>query len=64
MNIYSSREIIKILHANGWVIKNQRGSHIHLVHPQKVGKVTVPHPRKELDPKTVKSICRQTNILL
>ena len=48
----------------GWVIKNQRGSHIQLVHPCKGGKVTVPHPRKELDPKTVKSICNQANIEL
>ena len=49
---------------DGWVIKNQRGSHIQLVHPCKGGKVTVPHPRKELDPKTVKSICNQANIQL
>lgn len=49
---------------DGWVIKNQRGSHIQLVHPCKGGKVTVPHPRKELDPKTVKSICNQANIEL
>ncbi|NLK69032.1 MAG: type II toxin-antitoxin system HicA family toxin [Clostridiaceae bacterium] len=64
MNIYSSREILRILHMDGWVIKNQRGSHIQLVHPCKGGKVTVPHPRKELDPKTVKSICNQANIEL
>ena len=45
-------------------MKNQRGSHIQLIHPKKVGKVTVPHPRKELDPKTVKSIIKQARLVL
>ena len=53
MRSYSSREILRMLHRDGWVEKNQRGSHIQLVHPVKPGKVTVPHPRKDLDPKTV-----------
>ncbi|MEW6229581.1 MAG: type II toxin-antitoxin system HicA family toxin [Bacillota bacterium] len=44
---YSSRGILRILHEDGWVEKNQRGSHVQLVHPTKPGKVTVPHPRLE-----------------
>ena len=35
---------------------------MQLVHPIKVGKVTVPHPRKELDPNTVKSIFKQADL--
>ena len=62
MIVYSSREILKILYMDGWIIKNQRGSHVQLVHPVKTGKVTVPHPRKELDPKTVNSIFKQAQI--
>ena len=62
MKIYSSQEILQILYKDGWTIKNQRGSHIQLIHPTKLGKVTVPHPKKELDLKTVKSILKQANI--
>ncbi|MDH7573610.1 MAG: type II toxin-antitoxin system HicA family toxin, partial [Clostridia bacterium] len=52
----SSREILRILWEHGWVVKNQVGSHVQLVHPARPGKVTVPHPRKELPSKTVRSI--------
>ncbi|NHM28039.1 type II toxin-antitoxin system HicA family toxin [Desulfofundulus sp. TPOSR] len=62
MKSYSSTEILRILRKNGWVIKNQEGSHVQLKHPTKPGKVTVPHPRKDLDPKTVRSIFRQAQI--
>lgn len=62
LKIYSSKEILQILFEDAWMIKNQRGSHIQLIHPIKSGKVTVPHPKKELDPKTVKSIFKQANI--
>lgn len=64
MKIYSSKEVLSILHKDGWVVKNQRGSHIQLIHETKRGKVTVPHPRKELDPKTVKSIFSQASLLI
>ena len=59
---YSSAEILKILSDDGWMIKNQRGSHLYLIHREKLGKVTIPHPRKDLDPKTVRSIFNQAKI--
>ena len=62
MKGYSSTQILRILHIDGWIEKNQRGSHVQLVHPTKHGKVTVPHPRKDLDPKTVKSILNQAGL--
>jgi predicted RNA binding protein YcfA (HicA-like mRNA interferase family) len=62
MRIYSSKEILQLLLKNGWIIKNQRGSHVQLIHLTKSGKVTVPHPRKVIDPKTVKSIEIQAKI--
>ena len=62
MTVYSSKDILQILYKDGWKIKNQRGSHIQLIHPNKAGKVTVPHPRKELDPKTVISILNQAGL--
>ncbi|MCK5758316.1 MAG: type II toxin-antitoxin system HicA family toxin [Clostridiales bacterium] len=64
MKPWSSRELLKVLHQDGWYIKRQRGSHLQLIHMVKIGKVTVPHPRKTLDPKTVKSIIKQAGIKL
>ena len=56
MKSYSSREIIKILVADGWKEERVDGSHHHFRHPQKRGTITVPHPKKDLPIKTVKSI--------
>lgn len=53
----TAKEIIKILKADGWTEKSQRGSHLQLVHPHKKGKVTIPmHAGKDLDMKTANSI--------
>jgi predicted RNA binding protein YcfA (HicA-like mRNA interferase family) len=54
-----SRDIIRELEADGWVYIGATGSHHHFKHPAKPGKVTVPHPRRDLHPKTVRSIYRQ-----
>ncbi len=58
----SSREIIKILKADGWELKRTKGSHHHFQHDTKKGTVTVPHPKKDLSPKTVASIFEQAGI--
>ncbi len=57
-----SREIIRELQADGWVHVATTGSHHHFKHPMKPGKVTVPHPRKDLHPKTVRSIYLQARL--
>ncbi|MGB9662025.1 MAG: type II toxin-antitoxin system HicA family toxin [Moorellaceae bacterium] len=62
MKAFSSREVLRILQKDGWIIKNQVGSHVQLVHPVKPGKVTVPHPRKNIPLRTLKSIFRQARL--
>ncbi|MCH7486553.1 MAG: type II toxin-antitoxin system HicA family toxin [Proteobacteria bacterium] len=57
-----SREIIKILEANGWRKVAQRGSHVQMKHPRNPGRVTVPHPKRDLPAGTVKSIERQAGL--
>ncbi|MHB9343214.1 type II toxin-antitoxin system HicA family toxin [Fusobacterium polymorphum] len=52
----SSKEIIKLLEADGWVLRGVEGSHHHFKHPSKKGKVTVPHPNKDLTVKTVNNL--------
>jgi predicted RNA binding protein YcfA (HicA-like mRNA interferase family) len=62
MRSWASREILRILSDAGWTVRHQVGSHVQLVHPVKPGKVTVPHPKKDLAPGTVRSIARQAGL--
>lgn len=45
-----SRDIIRELEADGWRYVGATGSRHHFKHPSKRGKITVPHPRKDLHP--------------
>ena len=64
MKSYSSREVIKILIADGWYEVGCVGDHCQFKHPTKKGKVTVTHPRKDIPVKTLKSIEKQAGIKL
>jgi predicted RNA binding protein YcfA (HicA-like mRNA interferase family) len=55
----NSREIIDRLNREGWILVNVRGSHHNYRHPANEGRVTVPHPKKDLPKGTVRSIFRQ-----
>ena len=54
--------MVKLALANGWIEVRKRGSHHHFKHPSKKGVVTVPHPTKDLHPKTVNSILKQAGL--
>ena len=53
---------MKILKENGWYLYDTTGDHHHFKHPQRRGKVTVPHPNKDLKRKTLDSIERQSGL--
>jgi predicted RNA binding protein YcfA (HicA-like mRNA interferase family) len=55
----NSREIVKRLKKDGWELVHIKGSHHQFKHPQKGGRVTVPHPKRDLPVGTLKSIFRQ-----
>lgn len=57
-----SRTIIKILKRNGWREVARAGSHAQFRHPDKKGRVTVPHPHKDIPVGTLKSIERQSGL--
>jgi predicted RNA binding protein YcfA (HicA-like mRNA interferase family) len=59
-----SREIISVLQADGWVQVAQRGSHVQFKHPTKKGRVTVPHPERDIPIGTLKSIEKQSGLKL
>lgn len=64
MKSYSSREIIKLLSKDGWYLIEVVGDHYQFKHPHKKGKITVPHPNKDLPIRTVKSIFNLAGIHL
>ncbi|HVR48527.1 MAG TPA: type II toxin-antitoxin system HicA family toxin [Pseudorhodoferax sp.] len=57
-----SRTLIKQLKADGWTLVHTVGSHHQFRHPTKPGRVTVPHPKKDLPLGTVKSIIKQAGL--
>lgn len=61
---FSSREIIAKLKADGWTHDGATGDHFHFKHPAKPGKVTVPHPVRDIKIGTLKSIERQSGVKL
>ena len=62
MKSYSSREVIKILKADDWYEIACVGDHHQYKHPEKPGRVTVTHPRKDFPVRTLKSIEKQAGV--
>jgi len=60
----NSREIIRKLQDDGWYEVAQVGSHKQFKHAAKPGRVTVPHPKKEVPLGTLKSIETQAGLKL
>lgn len=60
----NSRDVLRLLKADGWVEVTQKGSHLQLKHPSKPGRVTLPHPKRDLAIGTLISIERQAGLKL
>ncbi len=58
----NSRDIITVLKADGWSQVAQKGNHVQFRHPTKPGRVTVPHPKRDIPIGTLRSIEKQANI--
>jgi predicted RNA binding protein YcfA (HicA-like mRNA interferase family) len=56
------REVVKLLKENGFEEIRQVGSHLHLFHPEKRIRVTVPMHTKDLKRKTLHSILKSAKI--
>lgn len=59
-----SKDVITALKADGWYQVAHRGSHVQFKHAAKPGRVTVPHPERDLPIGTLKSIEKQSGIKL
>ena len=60
----NSAEVIKALKADGWYEAAQKGSHKQFKHPSKPGRVTIPHPTRDLPIGTLISIEKQSGLRL
>lgn len=64
MKVVKVSEIIRQLEADGWYLKNQKGSHRQFIHPQKKGKTTVNgKPSDDSWGELLKSIEKQSGLI-
>lgn len=56
---YSSREIIRMLTADGWNLVRTRGSHQQYTHSDKPGRVTLTHPVRDIPTGTLRELYKQ-----
>ena len=59
-----SGDIISALKADGGAEVATKGSHVQFKHPFKPGRVTVPHPKRDIPLGTLKSIEKQSGLKL
>lgn len=57
-----SADLIRELKAAGWVLNRIRGSHHVFEHPDRPGRVVVPHPKRDLGAGLVAAIRKQAGI--
>ena len=57
-----SRKIIKIMKKSGWYQVAVKGDHYQFKHPERSGRATVPHPKKDIPLGTLKRIEQQTGL--
>jgi predicted RNA binding protein YcfA (HicA-like mRNA interferase family) len=60
----NSRDVIAALKSDGWQQVAQKGSHVQFKNPDKPGRVTVPHPRRDIPLGTLRSIEKQSGLKL
>ena len=57
------RDLVRLIHEDGWYLARTRGSHQQYKHPVKPGLVTVPgKPGDELAPGTLNSALKQAGL--
>jgi predicted RNA binding protein YcfA (HicA-like mRNA interferase family) len=59
-----SADVIDRLIAAGWFQVAKKGSHSQFKHPERPGRVTVPHPKRDIPIGTLRSIERQSGVKL
>jgi predicted RNA binding protein YcfA (HicA-like mRNA interferase family) len=58
----NSKEIIKQMEEDGWMLRAIRGSHHIFNHPNKPGHISIPHPKKDLGKGLVLKLLKQAGL--
>ncbi len=58
----NSKELIKRLEAEGWVLRGVKGSHHIYTHPSQPGHISVPHPQRDLGAGLVHKLLKQAGL--
>ena len=58
----TSKELIKFLEKDGWFLVATKGSHNQYKHRSKKGRVTVPHPKRDIPRGTILSVLKQAGL--
>ncbi|WP_210010030.1 type II toxin-antitoxin system HicA family toxin [Neorhizobium galegae] len=54
----------RCLRKDGWIEVAQKGSHVQFKHPQKAGRVTMPHPKRDIPLGTLRNVEKQAGLKL
>ena len=57
-----SKELIKRIEAEGWILRSVKGSHHIYTHPSRPGHISVPHPKHDLGPGLVYKVMKQAGL--
>jgi len=58
----NSKQVIKQLEADGWILRSVRGSHHVFTHPSKPEHISVPHPKQDLGVGLVHKLLKQAGL--
>jgi len=58
----NSRQLIKQLEADGWILRGVKGSHHIFTHPSKPGHLSIPHPKQDLGVGLVRQLLKQAGL--
>lgn len=62
ITIMNSKQVIKLLEADGWTLRHVKGSHHIFRHSTKLGHISVPHPKMDLGVGLVHKLLKQAGL--
>jgi predicted RNA binding protein YcfA (HicA-like mRNA interferase family) len=58
----NSKELIRLLEADGWTLRGSKGSNHIFTHRTKPGHISIPHPKKDLGIGLLHKLLKQAGL--
>lgn len=58
----NSKQLIRQLETDGWLLRGVKGSHHVFIHPVKLGHISVPHPKQDLGVGITHKLLKQAGL--